>query len=151
MKRQIVKGLAMLVLTLALAGATAVVANGQSNARLVAHVPFDFVVGDKTLSAGEYSVAATDQSGATMASANSQGDAAIRLSSPMERKDREKAAKLVFHRYGSTYFLAQVWRAGEATGRELSKSSQERSIQRELKLASNGRTFETVVVIAMAR
>jgi hypothetical protein len=151
MKKQIVKGLAMLIVTLALAGASAVVANGQSNARLVAHVPFDFVIGDKTLPAGEYSVAATDQSGDTIAIANSQGDAAIRLSSPSERKGREKAAQLVFHRYGSTYFLAQVWRAGEATGRELSKSNQERGMARELKLAKNGRTFDTVVVIAMAR
>jgi len=151
MKKQIVKGLAMLVLTLALAGASAVVANGQSNARLVAHVPFDFVVGDKTLPAGEYRVAATDQSGETIAIANSQGDAAIRLSNPMERNDREKAAKLVFRRYGGTYFLAQVWRAGEATGREISKSNQERSMARELKLARNGRTFETLIVIATAR
>jgi len=151
MKRQIVKGLAMLMVTLALAAVSATVANGQSNARLIAHVPFDFVVGEKTLPAGKYSVAATDQSGATMAIANSQGDAAIRLSSPMERKDREKAAKLVFHRYGSTYFLAQVWRAGEATGREISKSDQERGMARELKLAKNGRSFETVIVVANAR
>jgi hypothetical protein len=152
MKRQIAKGLAMLMLTLALAAASAAVANGQAKARLVADVPFEFMVADKTLSAGKYRVTSVDQSGETIAITNAHGDNAIRLSMPRERKDREKAAKLVFHRYGSTYFLSQVWRAGEATGRELPKSKQERAIERELKVASNGRTFETVEVVAiMAR
>ena len=150
MKRQIAKGLAMLLVTLALAAASAAVANGQSKSRLAADVPFEFVVADKTLGAGEYQ-AVIDQSSNTIAIANAQGDHAIRLSMPKERKDREKSAKLVFHRYGSTYFLSQVWMAGEATGRELPKCKQERAIERELKVAANGRTFETVEVLASAR
>lgn len=151
MKRQIAKGLAMLMVTLALAAASAVVAHGQSKAGLVAQVPFEFVVADQTLKAGEYRVAAIDQSGETIAIRNAAGDSAIRLSMSKERSDREKSAKLVFHRYGSTYFLSQVWMAGEATGRELPKTRHERAIERELKLAANGRTYETVVVVAMAR
>ena len=149
MKRHIAKGLAMLMFTLALAAASAAVENGQAKARLVAQVPFEFMVADKALGAGEYRVAAIDQSGDTIAITNSQGDNAIRLSMPTERKTRGKAAKLVFHRYGSTYFLSQVWMAGDATGRELPRSKQERAIERELKVASNGRTFETVEVIAL--
>lgn len=151
MKRQIAKGLAMLMVTLALAAASAVVANGQSKAGLVAQVPFEFLVADQTLKAGEYRVAAIDQAGETIAIRNAAGDSAIRLSMSKERNDREKSAKLVFHRYGSTYFLSQVWTAGEATGRELPKTTQERAIERELKLARNGRTYETVEVVAMAR
>ena len=151
MKRQIAKGLAMLMVTLALAAASAVVANGQSKTGLVAKVPFEFVVADQNLKAGEYRVAAIDQSGETIAIRNAAGDKAIRLSMSKKRNDREKSAKLVFHRYGSTYFLSEVWMAGEATGREFSKTRQERAIERELKLASNGRTYETVVVVAMAR
>ena len=57
MKRRIAKGLAMLMVTLALAAASAVVANGQSSQKLAAQVPFDFVVADKTLRAGDYRVA----------------------------------------------------------------------------------------------
>jgi len=152
MKRQIAKVLAMLMVTLALAAASAVVANGQSKAGLVAHVPFEFMVADKMLGAGEYRVAAIDQYGDTIAILNKAGDGAIRLSAPRERKHGEKSAKLVFHRYGGTYFLSQVWMAGEATGRELTKSKQERAIERELRVASNGRTtYEVVEVVAMAR
>lgn len=152
MKRQIAKGLAMFMVTLAVAAASAAVAHGQAKARLVAQVPFEFMLAEKTLSAGEYGVAAIDQSGDSIAITDSHGERAIRLSMAAERNGRDKAAKLVFRRYGSTYFLSQVWMAGEATGRELPKSKQERAIERELKVASNGRTFETVeVVAAMAR
>src|SRR4051812_9701394 len=119
MKRQITKGLAMFMFTLALAAASSAVVNGQSNARLVAHVPFEFMVGDQTFAAGEYRVGAIDQSGETIAISNGQGEGAIRSTSPKQRLGGDKSAKLMFHRYGSSYFLTQVWRAGEATGREL--------------------------------
>jgi hypothetical protein len=150
MKRQIAKGLAMLMVTLALAAASAAVANGQSKARMAAKVPFDFVVADKELRAGEYSVGTMSQAGDLIGITNERGDAALRNTSPRERRGRLDA-KLVFHRYGSTYFLSQVWMAGEATGREIAKSKQERAIARELKVAANGRTYETVEVIAIAR
>src|SRR5947208_6460534 len=137
MKRQIAKGLAMLMVTLALAAASAAVANGQSQ-RLAAQVPFDFVVADKTLRAGEYRVGAINESRDAIAIMNTSGDGAIRLSAPTKRSDRVKTAKLVFHRYGNSYFLSQVWMAGEQTGRELSSGSQERAMQRERKaIASN--------------
>ena len=148
MKRQIAKGLAMLMVTLALAAASAAVANGQGKARLVAHVPFEFVVGDKILGAGDYRVGAIDRSGDAIA-ISTQGFSAIRLSMPRQRKDGDTAAKLVFHRYGSSYFLSQVWMAGEVNGRELARSRQERAIERELKVASHGRTFETIEVVAL--
>jgi hypothetical protein len=42
--------------------------------------------------------------------------------------------------------------AGESTGRELPKTRQERAIERELKvIASNGRTYDVVEVVALAR
>ena len=152
MKRQIAKGLAMLMVTLALAAASAAVANGQSKARMVAQVPFDFVVAEKTLRAGEYRVGAIGESGGTIAILNGAGDGALRLTSPRQRNDQETTAKLVFHKYGSTYFLSQIWMAGEKTGREISKSRQERAIERELKnVASNRVVREVVEVIALAR
>ena len=152
MKRQIAKGLAMLMVTLAVAAAAAVAANGQSSQRFRAQVPFDFVVGDKTLHAGKYRVGAIEQSSDAIAIVNTAGDGAIRLSSPTKRSDRVNTAKLVFHRYGSMYFLSEVWMADERTGRELSLGKQERAIQRERKaMASNKPVYEVVEVVAMAR
>jgi hypothetical protein len=152
MKRQIARGLAMLMVTLALAAASAVVANGQAQQRLVAQVPFDFVVGDKVLRAGEYHVNSMNDSGNAIVIRNNDGDSAIRSSYTAERSDKQLRAKLVFHRYGSTYFLSQIWMAGEATGCELQKTKQERAIQRELKMiASNGSAYEVVEVVGLAR
>jgi hypothetical protein len=152
MKRQIAKGLAMLMVTLALAAATAVVANGQSQTRLVAQVPFDFVVGDKTLRAGEYHVNSLNDSGNPIVIKNDDGDRAVRSTYTAERRDKQLRAKLVFHRYGSTYFLSQIWMAGETIGGELPKTRQERAIERELKMiASNRASGEVVEVIALAR
>jgi len=155
MKKRIAKGLAMLMMTLALAAASAAVAHGQSNQVLTAQVPFEFVVGGQTLAAGEYWVRPIDQARSEFAIANGGGDMVIRLSSPAERRDEAKAAKLVFHRYGSTYFLSQIWMAGESRGSELIKSTQERAMERELKRIAAYRgdknaVYETVV-IAMAR
>ena len=62
---------------------------------------------------------------------------------------------MVFHRYGHNYFLAEVWN-GDTAGRQLTKSRQERAIERELAsipsksdLAQS--THETIVVVAAAR
>jgi len=152
MKRQILKGLTMLMVTLALAAASAVVANGQSKQKLIAQVPFDFVVAEKTLRAGEYHVRAVNQDGDAISIKSIDGDQVLRLSSSKERSDRQMTAKLVFHRYGNTYFLSQIWLAGESTGRELPKTRGERAIERELKtVASNKLTYEVVEVIALAR
>jgi hypothetical protein len=156
MKSQIAKGLAMLMVTLALAAASAVVANGQSNQVLKAQVPFEFVIGEKTLAAGDYQVRAIDQAGDTIAVTSRGGNNAVSLSSPAQASDKAEAAKLVFHRYGSTYFLSQIWMAGESSGRELTKTKQERAMQRELKTiaAYHGDrkpVYEIVEVVAMAR
>ena len=152
MKRQILKGLTMLMVTLALAAASAVVANGQSKQKLIAQVPFDFVVAEKTLRSGEYDIRAVNQAGDAIAIKGVDGDQVLRLSSPTERSDRQMNAKLVFHRYGGTYFLSQIWMAGESVGRELPKTHGERAIERELKtVASNKSAYDVVEVIALAR
>jgi hypothetical protein len=49
---------------------------------------------------------------------------------------------LVFHRYGSQYFLAQVWSAGNSEGRELPRSRAEREV------ASNNQPAAQLVAIA---
>ena len=155
MKRQIAKGLVMLMVTVAFAAASAVVANGQGRARIAAQVPFEFVVADKTLRAGEYSVAGVGQQDDLIAITSWGGAAAMRNTSPRQRSG-QLDAKLVFHKYGNTYFLSQVWMRGQETGHELARSKQERAMEKELKkiAAYHGESkpvYEIVEVIAMAR
>lgn len=152
MRTQIAKGLAMLMVTLAFGAAAAVAANGQTSRSLRAQVPFDFVVADKTLRAGEYQVRPLNDAGNVIVIGNQDGDRALQQSTRAERNEKQLHAKLVFHKYGNTYFLSQIWMAGESSGREIPKTRQERAMERELNaIAANGHPYEVVEVSALAR
>ena len=158
MAKQIVKGLAMLMVTLGLALASAAVANGQSGQRLIAQVPFDFIVAEKALRAGRYDVRYVNGAGDAVAiSDTARGNEILRLTHEADTSgQREKNARLVFHRYGNTYFLSQVWMAGESSGRQLPRTGQERAIDRELTAIASSRgeakpLYEVVEIIATVR
>lgn len=155
MKKQILKGVSMLTLLVAVAFVTAVAsANGQSRT-MRANVPFEFIVGDRALPAGEYRVSAIGNGNEVMAIA-SREDAAVRLSIAIETNKVPDRGKLVFHRYGQKYFLSEIWSGGETTGRKLLKSKQERRLEQQLasifsksELAQSA--YEVVEIVAMVR
>jgi hypothetical protein len=153
MARPLVKGLTMLTLLVTLAlVATAATANGQNRSTLKTNVPFEFIVGDKALPAGEYSVSSIGIGHDALAiQATNASDNAVRLVNTTARP-AEKSSTLVFHRYGSTFFLSEVWIGGEGQG-QLLKSRQERAIERELSRVAGNRTskYEEVVILASAR
>ncbi|HSQ24859.1 MAG TPA: hypothetical protein VLN44_10620 [Pyrinomonadaceae bacterium] len=158
MKRQVAKGLTMLMLVVGLALASAAVANGQSGRQVTAQVPFDFIVAERTLRSGQYDVINVSGAGEVLAIRDADGKSqAMRLTSPVIANGRQDMnAKLVFHRYGNTYFLSQVWLAGRSTGREFAKTKQERAIEHELKKIATyhgdwNPVYEVVAVIASAR
>ncbi len=147
MKKQLMKGFTMLMLIVALAFVTAVAsANGQS--RIKADIPFDFVVGDTTLTAGEYSVQSVTAGAEILRLVSVNGKhRSSRLSMPLAGQSTQ--AKLVFNRYDNKYFLAQIWDP-EHGGRQLIKSKQERALARETKNLAQSR-FERVEVLASLR
>jgi len=150
MTRQILKRVTMLVLLLTMALVTAVItANGQSQHRVNAKVPFEFIVGDKTLAAADYRI---DTVGEALAIRNADAtNSVIRLANTITPKER-KSARLVFHRYGNTYFLSEVWEGGDRIGRRLVESRQERAARREVsRIATNRTSYEEVVILASVR
>lgn len=94
---------------------------------MIVDVPFSFVLSGQTMPAGHYIV-------------KNSGDAHIRIVSPGTTgvyvpthaavRSASDGSKLVFRRYGDTYFLAAVWTAGNTTGRELYRSPAERELAR---------------------
>ena len=156
MGRQIVKGLAMVMLLLTLALATAVAtANGQGRHAVAAKVPFEFIVGAKTLAAGQYNMRVIGDAGQALSIQSADAkNRAIRLTNATAPQ-RDKRAKLVFHRYGNTYFLSEVSEGGGEGGWQLNKSKQERAMERELnRIAANRDTrnvYEEVVILATNR
>lgn len=107
------------------------------------NVPFDFIVNGKTLPAGEYRVDGLSTSTSTIAIRNTEKTAKLMaLTNGCESIEAADASKLVFHRYGGQYFLAQVWSAGSSEGRELPRSRAEREV------ASNNQPAPQIVAIA---
>ena len=155
MAKQILKGFTMLALIVGLAFVSAVVsAKGQST-QAVAKVPFEFIVGDKTLPSGQYTVRAVSDTNKAALMIRGKSSA-IRLTNEIQPNPNKTEARLVFHRYGERYFLSEVWMGGDSAGRHLLQSGQERSIERELaslgsrsKLAQN--TYEVVEIVATLR
>ena len=152
MKRQMVRGLTMLTLMVVVAfGTAAVVANGQSRQQVVTHVPFDFVIGDKTLPAGDYTTTLSADGGSRVLVQNDEANSSIfRLTNSIQADPSKSQARLVFHRYGQSYFLSEVWIGGDISGRALLRSKQESSLRREMgRLAQN--TYQTIELVAMLR
>ena len=122
----------MLTLVVGLALTAAVVsANAQSDG-VIADIPFDFVVGGRTLPAGKYSVRAVTSDGEGLKISNLNGKTSVmRLSDSITEKSAKRNARMVFHRYGQHYFLAEIW-SGDTYGRQLKQCKTERSLRQEL-------------------
>jgi hypothetical protein len=95
-------------------------------------IPFDFEVAGKTLKAGDYQVRMESSRSSLKIENRDTLHTTFVMISSLERRDIQNESKLVFNRYGSQYFLAQVWLAGRSSGQEVRLSSTERGIRREL-------------------
>jgi hypothetical protein len=105
---------------MALTAATAV---GQSVVQ--ADIPFPFVVTGRMLPAGYYALSLGDQ---IMRITNSNKQTTFVLTLDAANLSSRSSGKLVFHRYGNAYFLAQVLTA-ESTGKELQRSRSEEELE----------------------
>jgi hypothetical protein len=132
MKRNLI---AMLALGLLLA------AWAHAQTAMKVHIPFDFVVNGHNMSAGEYRVETLGT--ASNAISIRGADKALALTLACTASEPALKSKLIFHRYGEEYFLAQVWTAGSSSGRQLPRSAAEREI------ASGAQTPQLVAVAAM--
>ena len=77
-----------------------------------ANVPFDFVVGTKTMPAGEYKLSLNGKGMLRIAQANGSDVVGI-IAAPVQGNDNA-TPRLLFHRYGNRSFLTEVW-LGEMT------------------------------------
>jgi hypothetical protein len=108
-------------------------------------VPFDFVVGGHTLPAGNYLVGKFNNEGYLELRnlANGATPIVITSSAPGSLAASGEAS-LTFHRYGSDYFLAEVWDGYTGEGRSLwmTRAEKERANRASLNKP------EVVVVLA---
>ena len=143
MKNQAFRTITLLSLFSVLAATSAY---AQSADRISMKIPFNFIAGEKTLPAGEYIVRSTFSSRVTLIrTANGRRVHTTILTMPVPPENTPFTAKLVFHRYGSQYFLHQVWTPSSERGGQLSQSQAERAISKELASGKSEHQLVTVV------
>jgi len=84
-------------------------AQSLTNSHVVAQVPFDFMVNNKYIPAGECVIRAADKEGEVLAIRNFDArKSALAASSHAETKEAADSTVLVFKRYGGQYFLSEI-------------------------------------------
>jgi hypothetical protein len=90
----------------------------------VATIPFSFVIAKAELPPGRYIVTSIADGVLRIYAPNNPG-VAVPVHTTKGNAP-ESGGRLVFHRYGETYFLSEVWTAGNSTGRVLFPSKAEK-------------------------
>ncbi len=119
--------------TLGLLALLAASAFGQQVQKLVADIPFEFHYGNAVMPAGHYEVDLTAINVRGLVSVECytcQVRAAALTNNVGGGPNAPTEGRLVFNKYGDTFFLAQVWAPGSVHGSALNKSKTEREISR---------------------
>ncbi|SRR6266545_2642308 len=140
MKKQALKNFTMLNLLLML---TAVSIAAQSERSKVTSIPFNFIVGQKTLPAGEYTVEPNrrDTDNVWLVQSRDGHVSALFTTMSLRASETQEKTKFVFHKYGDRYFLSQIWTPGGNSGRELHMPRLEREV------AKNSVERQTIVLV----
>jgi hypothetical protein len=104
---------------------SAVPGDAQDGPRIKATIPFNFVVGNKELKAGNYVIQRVRESGALSFRNEDTGDQQIAFAIPVESTKTGNHESLIFDRYGDEYFLSQIWLSVN-DGHELVRGAQEK-------------------------
>jgi hypothetical protein len=122
--------------TLALAiGLSALAGSSQLMAqetRETGNIPFSFQVGSEHLAAGDYVIARSSATGTLMLR---NQDTRVAKLGPLQipgTQNSKNESKLVFHKYGERYFLAEVWFGDDPTVHVLPMSKAEKEYAMDL-------------------
>ena len=120
-----------LCLVAVLGAATAASAQIESDATVVANIPYAFIVRDTTLPAGKYKIKVADENEPNVLEIRSaNGRTAVLVDTENTGPTRAAGkSELVFDRVGDEYFLSQVFVAGDSSGNQLPKSRMERKLE----------------------
>ena len=127
MTTKIINTLTGLVLLLAVAAPLH--AGSILNHEMTVSVPFGFIAGDKSLPAGDYSVQVNPERGSVVLRGEGQKPLMF-LTNRKESRSAPQRGKLVFQRYGTVVFLAEVWSQANATGQTLTPGAREKELAR---------------------
>ncbi len=136
MKRNVIVALTMVALSL-------LTISSFAQNKVKADVPFAFRVGNVSLPAGSYTV----RPAADHAFLLQNGDAGSAILSTYRNDERLKASapKMVFHKYGDTYILVEIWDASGTEGMVIPETK----LEKELRASNSAPASGELVVVAM--
>ena len=137
MKRNFIGILSLVVMSLMLNAA----AQAQSAAK--ANVPFAFKVGSAQLPAGTYVISPAGMSAIEVRNGQTSASA---LSLVRREYQNNSGAKLIFHHVAGQYFLAEIWGGAGTDGMVIAPSKQEKSLEKELRLATSQSKSNDVLI-----
>ena len=106
---------------------TAAAIHAQDTA-IKADVPFMFYVGQTLMPQGAYTVNESANGAVAWIRAMDADATKTVITLSVVGKRRDEPAKLVFHRYGEDYFLAEIWTGHAPTGQALVPSPREKEL-----------------------
>ncbi len=139
MTKKILSTLAGLILLFAVAAP--LYAGSILNHEMTVTVPFAFAAGDKLMPPGDYTVQVNVERESVVLVGEGHKPLML-LTIRKESRSAPQRGKLVFQRYGTSFFLAEIWSQDNATGETLAPSA------REKELARNKQPEEILVVQA---
>jgi len=128
MSKKILDILAGLILLFA--AAAPLQAGSILNHEMTVTVGFEFAADDKLLPAGEYTVQLNSERGTVVLRGEGQKPLML-LTARKESRSAPQRGKLVFQRYGPSFFLNEVWSQDNSTGQTLAPSAREKEMARE--------------------
>jgi hypothetical protein len=106
------------------------VAQMASNTKIVGEVPFPFMVANKHVPAGEWTVQRAGNDARTLVIRNFDSKVSLFISTtPNEAKRASESYALVFHKYGDKAFLAGIKLAGNRAMYEIPEGREEAELR----------------------
>ena len=115
---------------------------------VVAKIPFEFIVYDRQMPAGKYSISHTI-SNPHLLTVRNEDNSAVELTPTHNLQIPSTVAegKLIFNRYGGQYYLAEIWWPNDTIGHAIDKSDREKALIRELSVGDKKHVKEAEKVI----
>jgi hypothetical protein len=110
----------------------------QTEPRIIANIPFEFIAGNKTLPAGEYTIARPNFNEPDLLLIRSADNhvALFINAENMQARQTPNKTELVFNEIEGKYFLSKIWVAGDDIGREIPEPRAERELEQNASKSS---------------
>lgn len=108
------------------------IANAQGRDRIEVHIPFSFVLSERTLPAGRYVVERTDPGRPNVLTVSNVDKSVVRvvLAQRIEKNNPSTASSLVFTKREGKLYLFQIWNIGSMNGAQVPSALDKRTNDR---------------------